>query len=170
MLQLKKPLAVIELETTGVNLGSDRIVEIAIVKIQTDGTRQIKRKLLNPEMPISQASRDLHGITNEMVKDAPTFKQVANEIKQFLDNCGLAGYNSNRFDIPLLAEEFLRVGLEFDFNNRRLVDVQKIFHMMEQRTLSAAYKFYCNKNLEGAHSAQADAMATLEILHAQLER
>jgi DNA polymerase III subunit epsilon len=170
MLQLKKPLAVIDLETTGVNLGSDRIVEIAIVKIQTDGQRLIKRKLLNPEIPISQVSRDLHGITNEMVKDAPTFKQVANEIKQFLDNCDLAGYNSNRFDIPLLAEEFLRVGLEFDFNHRRLVDVQKIFHMMEQRTLSAAYKFYCNKNLEGAHGAEADAVATWEILEAQLEK
>ncbi|THU40025.1 3'-5' exonuclease [Niastella caeni] len=170
MLQLKKPLAIIDLETTGINLGSDRIVEIAIVKVQTDGTRQIKRKLLNPEIPISAISRDLHGITNEMVKDAPTFKQVANEIKQFLDNCDLAGYNSNRFDIPLLAEEFLRVGLEFDFNNRRLVDVQKIFHMMEQRTLSAAYKFYCNKNLEGAHGAEVDAVATWEILQAQIEK
>jgi DNA polymerase-3 subunit epsilon len=170
MLQLKKPLAVIDLETTGVNLSSDRIVEIAIVKIQTDGTRLIKRKLLNPEIPISAVSRDLHGISNEMVKDAPTFKQVANEIKQFLDNCDLAGYNSNRFDIPLLAEEFLRVGLEFDFNHRRLLDVQKIFHMMEQRTLSAAYKFYCNKNLEGAHGAEVDAVATWEILEAQIEK
>src|SRR5687768_814850 len=170
MLQLKKPLAIIDLETTGVNLGSDRIVEIAIVRIQTDGTRQIKRKLLNPEIPISAISREMHGITNEMVKDAPTFKQAANEIKQFLDNCDLAGYNSNRFDIPLLAEEFLRVGLEFDFNNRRLVDVQKIFHMMEQRTLSAAYKFYCNKNLEGAHGAEVDAVATWEILQAQMEK
>ena len=170
MLQLKKPLAIIDLETTGVNLGSDRIVEIAIVKALPDGSKQIKRKLLNPEIPISAVSRDLHGITNEMVKDAPTFKQVANEIKQFLDNCDLAGYNSNRFDIPLLAEEFLRVGLEFDFNNRRLVDVQKIFHMMEQRTLSAAYKFYCNKNLEGAHGAEVDASATWEILQAQIEK
>jgi DNA polymerase-3 subunit epsilon len=170
MLQLKKPLAIIDLETTGVNLGSDRIVEIAIVKALPDGSKQIKRKLLNPEIPISAVSRELHGITNEMVKDAPTFKQVANEIKQFLDNCDLAGYNSNRFDIPLLAEEFLRVGLEFDFNNRRLVDVQKIFHMMEQRTLSAAYKFYCNKNLEGAHGAEVDASATWEILQAQIEK
>src|SRR5687767_12992416 len=170
MLQLKKPLAIIDLETTGVNLGSDRIVEIAIVKVQTDGTRLIKRKLLNPEIPISTISRELHGISNEMVKDAPTFKQVANEIKQFLDNCDLAGYNSNRFDIPLLAEEFLRVGLEFDFSHRRLVDVQKIFHMMEQRTLGAAYKFYCNKNLEGAHGAEADAQATYEVLEAQVKR
>src|SRR5689334_19290724 len=170
MLQLKRPLAIIDLETTGVNLASDRIVEIAIVKALPDGTQQIKRKLLNPEIPISAVSREMHGITNEMVKDAPTFKQVANEIKQFLDNCDLAGYNSNRFDIPLLAEEFLRVGLEFDFNNRQLVDVQKIFHMMEQRTLSAAYKFYCNKNLEGAHGAEVDASATWEILQAQIEK
>jgi len=170
MLQLKKPLAIIDLETTGVNLSTDRIVEIAIVKALPDGTKQIKRKLLNPEIPISAISREMHGITNEMVKDAPTFKQVANEIKQFLDNCDLAGYNSNRFDIPLLAEEFLRVGLEFDFNNRQLVDVQKIFHMMEQRTLSAAYKFYCNKNLEGAHGAEVDASATWEILQAQIEK
>lgn len=170
MLQLKKPLAIIDLETTGVNLSTDRIVEIAIVKIQTDGSQQIKRKLLNPEIPISEVSRNLHGIDNAMVKDAPTFKQVANEIKQFLDNCDLAGYNSNRFDIPLLAEEFLRVGLEFDFNNRTLVDVQKIFHMMEQRTLSAAYKFYCNKELDGAHGAEVDAVATWEVLQAQVAK
>jgi DNA polymerase III subunit epsilon len=170
MLQLVKPLAVIDLETTGINLSTDRIVEIAIVKITTDGKKIVKRKLINPEIPISEVSREMHGITNEMVKDAPTFRQVANEIKQFLDNCDLAGYNSNRFDIPLLAEEFLRVGLEFDFSNRQLVDVQKIFHMMEQRTLSAAYKFYCNKNLEGAHGAEADASATWEILEAQLSK
>ena len=168
MLQLEKPLAVIDLETTGINLSTDRIVEIAIVKIFTDGKKVVKRKLINPEIPISQVSQEMHGITNEMVKDAPTFRQVANEIKQFLDHCDLAGYNSNRFDIPLLAEEFLRVGLEFDFSTRRLVDVQKIFHMMEQRTLSAAYKFYCNKNLDSAHSAEADASATWEILEAQL--
>jgi len=170
MLQLKKPLAIIDLETTGVNLSTDRIVEIAIVRIQPDGTKQIKRKLLNPEIPISVISREMHGITNEMVKDAPTFKQAANEIKQFLDNCDLAGYNSNRFDIPLLAEEFLRVGLEFDFSQRRLLDVQKIFHMMEQRTLGAAYKFYCNKNLDDAHRAEADAVATWEVLQAQMEK
>ena len=168
MLQLSRPLAIIDLETTGINLSTDRIVEIAIVKIQTDGSKVVKRKLLNPEMPISVVSSDLHGITNEMVKDAPTFKQVANEIKQFLDNCDLAGYNSNRFDIPMLAEEFLRVGLDFDFKGRRLVDVQKVFHLMEQRTLSAAYKFYCNKNLEGAHGAEADATATWEVLEAQV--
>jgi len=170
MLKLTKPLAIIDLETTGINLGTDRIVEIAIVKILTDGTRSVKRKLLNPEMPIPKASSDIHGITDEMVKDAPTFRQVANELKQTLDGCDIAGYNSNRFDIPLLVEEFLRVEVDFDMKGRKLVDVQKIFHQMEQRTLSAAYKFYCQKNLDGAHSAEADAQATYEILLAQTER
>jgi DNA polymerase III subunit epsilon len=170
MLQLSKPLAILDLETTGVNLGVDRIVEIAIIKITPDGTRQVKRKLLNPEMPISAVSVEVHGITNEMVKDAPTFKQAANEIKQFLEQCDLAGYNSNRFDIPMLAEEFLRVGLDFEFRGRKLVDVQKVYHLMEQRTLSAAYKFYCNKNLEDAHSAEADASATWDVLQAQVEK
>lgn len=170
MLKLTKPLAAIDLETTGVNPGTDRIVEIAIVKVLTDGTRIVKRKLINPEMPIPKTSSDIHGITDEMVKDAPTFKLVAQELKQVLDGCDIAGYNSNRFDIPLLMEEFLRVQIDFDMKGRRLVDVQKIFHQMEQRTLSAAYKFYCNKNLEAAHSAEADASATLEILEAQTIR
>lgn len=170
MLKLQKPLAFIDLETTGVNLGADRIVEIAIVKVTPDEKKQVKRKLINPEMPIPVASSDIHGITDEMVQNAPTFKQVANEIKQFLDSCDLAGYNSNRFDIPLLVEEFLRTGLEFDLRGRRLLDVQRIFHMMEQRTLGAAYKFYCNKTLDDAHSAEADATATWEILLAQTER
>lgn len=170
MLQLKKPIAFIDLETTGINLGTDRIVEIAIVKILTDGTRSVKRKLLNPEMPIPKASTDVHGITDEMVKDAPTFKQVAQELKQMMDGCDLAGYNSNRFDIPLLMEEFLRAQVEFDMKNRKLLDVQNIFHKMEPRTLGAAYRFYCNKTLDGAHSAEVDASATLEILEAQLER
>ena len=170
MLKLTKPLAFIDLETTGINLGTDRIVEIAIVKILPDGARSVKRKLINPEMPISQSSIDIHGITNEMVKDAPTFKQVANELKQVLDGCDMGGYNSNRFDIPLLVEEFLRVQVDFDMKGRRLVDVQKIFHQMEQRTLGAAYKFYCNKQLDGAHSAEVDASATQEILDAQVSR
>jgi len=170
MLQLIRPLAIIDLETTGVNLGSDRIVEIAIVKILPDGKKQIKRKLINPEIPIPAASTEIHGITNEMVKDAPTFRQVANEMKQFLDHCDLAGYNSNRFDIPMLAEEFLRIGMEFEGKGRKLLDVQKIFHMMEQRTLSAAYRFYCNKELEGAHGAEADAAATWDVLVAQVVR
>lgn len=169
MLQLKKPLAFIDLETTGTNLGSDRIVEVAIVKILPDATRSVKRKIINPEMAIPTAASDVHGITDEMVKDAPTFKQVANELKQMLDGCDIAGYNSNRFDIPLLMEEFLRVGVEFDMKGRKMLDVQKIFHQMEQRTLSAAYKFYCNKKLEGAHSAEVDASATYEILLAQLD-
>lgn len=170
MLKLTRPLAFIDLETTGINLGSDRIVEIGMIKILPDGNRSAKRKLLNPEMAIPQASSDIHGITNEMVKDAPSFKQAANDIRQFLDNCDLSGYNSNRFDIPMLVEEFLRAGVEFDMKGRKLVDVQKVFHMMEQRTLTAAYKFYCHKNLEGAHSAEADARATMEILEAQVER
>lgn len=170
MLQLKKPIAFIDLETTGINLGTDRIVEIAIVKILTDGTRSVKRKLVNPEMPIPKGASDVHGITDGMVKDALTFKQVAHELKQMLDGCDLAGYNSNRFDIPLLMEEFLRSQVDFDMRNRKLLDVQNIFHKMEPRTLGAAYKFYCNKNLEGAHGAEVDASATLEILEAQLER
>jgi DNA polymerase-3 subunit epsilon len=169
-LQLRKPLAFIDLETTGVNIATDRIVEIAIVKINPNGTRQVKRKIINPEMPIPEAASDVHGITNEMVKDAPTFKQVAHEIKQFLEGCDIAGYNSNRFDIPMLAEEFLRAGVDIDLASRRLLDVQKIFHMMEQRTLAAAYKFYCDKDLEGAHSAEIDATATWEILLAQVQR
>lgn len=170
MLQLKKPLAFIDLETTGINLGIDRIVEIAIVKIMADGTKSVKRKLVNPEMPIPKAASDVHGITDEIVKDAPTFKQVAPELKQMLDGCDLAGFNSNRFDIPLLMEEFLRVAIDFDMKNRKLVDVQNIYHKLEPRTLSAAYKFYCNKNLDGAHSAEVDATATYDILQAQTEK
>jgi DNA polymerase-3 subunit epsilon len=169
-LQISRPLAIIDLETTGVNIAVDKIIEIAIIKLLPDGTTQLKRKIINPQIPIPDSSSDVHGITNEMVKDAPTFKQVANEIKQFIDNCDLGGYNSNRFDIPMLIEEFLRAGLDFYTDGRRLIDVQKIFHLMEQRTLSAAYKFYCNKTLEDAHSAEADAVATLEILHAQVLR
>lgn len=168
MLQLTKPLAVIDLETTGINLSTDRIIEIAIVKIMPDGKKISKRKLINPEMAIPKSSSDIHGITNDMVKDAPTFRQVANELKQFIDGCDLGGYNSNRFDVPILVEEFLRIGMEFDCKGRKLVDAQKIFHLMEQRTLSAAYKFYCNKNLDGAHSAEVDAAATWEVLEAQV--
>jgi DNA polymerase III subunit epsilon len=170
MLQITRPLAIIDLETTGINLGSDRIVEVAIVKIMPDEKKLVKRKLINPEMPIPPSSTEIHGITDEMVKDAPSFRQVANELKQFLDNCDLAGYNSNRFDIPMLAEEFLRIGMEFDGKGRKLLDVQKIFHMMEQRTLSAAYRFYCGKELEGAHGAEVDASATWEVLVAQVDK
>jgi DNA polymerase-3 subunit epsilon len=170
MLQLTKPLAVIDIEATGMNLSTDRIIEIAIVKIMPDGRKTVKRKLVNPEMPIPPAVTEIHGITDEMVKDAPVFRQVANEIRQFIDVADLAGYNSNRFDIPMLVEEFLRISLEFDMKNRRLLDVQKIFHQMEQRTLAAAYKFYCNGMLDNAHSAEADAVATWEVLQSQVER
>ncbi len=169
-LQLTRPIAFIDLETTGITISTDRIVEIAMVKVSPDGSRIAKRKLINPQMPIPPGSSEIHGITDEMVKDAPTFKQVANEVKQFIENCDLGGYNSNRFDIPMLIEEFLRVGIEFSIEGRKLVDVQKVFHMMEQRTLSAAYKFYCQKTLEGAHSAEVDATATWEVLDAQVER
>jgi len=170
MLQLKKPLAFIDIEATGTNVSTDRIVEIAIVKMLPDGSKTTKRKLINPEKEIPQVCVDLHGITNEMVKDAPVFKQVAHDIKQFVDGCDLACYNAYRLDLPLLVEEFIRADVEFDIKNRKVVDVQKIFHQMEQRTLSAAYKFYCNKTLEGAHGAEVDAAATAEILNAQLER
>ncbi|MCX6323444.1 MAG: 3'-5' exonuclease [Sphingobacteriales bacterium] len=170
MLQLTRPLAFIDLETTGVSLSTDRIVELAIVKLMPDETRLVKRKLINPQIPIPEASSAIHGITDDMVKDAPSFKQAGNEIKQFLENCDLGGYNSNRFDIPILMEEFLRAGMDVDLSNRRMVDVQHIFYTMEPRTLSAAYKYYCSKELENAHSAEADVNATIEVLHAQVER
>ncbi len=170
MLQLIRPIAFIDLETTGVTISTDRIVELAIVKIMPDGTRIAKRRLVNPQMPIPQVTSDIHGITDDMVKDAPTFKQMSNEIKQFLDNCDLGGYNSNRFDIPLLMEEFIRADVEIDFTTRKMVDVQHIFYSMQPRTLSAAYQFFCNKELIDAHSAEADINATIEVLEAQLEK
>jgi DNA polymerase III subunit epsilon len=170
MLQLKKPLAFIDIEATGSNVSLDRIVEIAIVKILPDGNRSIKRKIINPQIPIPKAITEIHGITDEMVKDAPVFKQAAHDIKQFLDGCDLACYNAYRLDIPILIEEFIRVDVDFDMKGRKVIDVQKIFHQMEQRTLSAAYKFYCQKNLDGAHGAEVDAAATAEILDAQVQR
>lgn len=170
MLQLSRPIAFIDLETTGVSLSTDRIVEIAIIKLLPDGSRQTKRKLLNPQIPIPKTASDIHGITDDMVKDAPTFKSAANEIKVFIENCDLGGYNSNRFDIPILMEEFLRSGLEVDLTKRRMIDVQHIFYTMEPRTLSAAYKFYCEKELVDAHSAEADIAATIDVLDAQLQR
>lgn len=169
-LQLTRPLAFLDLETTGVNIATDRIVEIFILKINPDGTSQKKYKLINPGIPIPPASSEIHGITDDKVKDAPAFKDVANELRQFLEGADLGGYNSNRFDIPLLIEEFLRVGLDFDMGNRRLLDVQHIFHTMEKRTLSAAYQFYCQKDLVDAHSAEADVEATWEVLQAQIDR
>ena len=170
MLQLNRPIAFIDLETTGVSLSSDRIVEIAIIKVLPDNSRQVKRKLINPQIPIPKSSTDIHGITDEMVKDAPTFKQAGNEIKQYLENCDLGGYNSNRFDIPILMEEFLRAGMEVDLSNRRMIDVQHIFYTMEPRTLTAAYKFYCQKELINAHSAEADVEATIDVFLSQVDR
>jgi DNA polymerase III subunit epsilon len=170
MLQLTRPIAFIDLETTGVTISTDRIVELAIVKIMPDGSRIAKRRLINPQIPIPQVTSDIHGITDDMVKDAPTFKQMSNEIKQFLDNCDLGGYNSNRFDIPLLMEEFIRADVDIDFTTRRMVDVQHIFYTMQPRTLSAAYEFFCHKELVDAHSAEADINATIEVLEAQLDK
>jgi DNA polymerase III subunit epsilon len=170
MLQLTRPIAFIDLETTGVSLSADRIVEIAIIKLLPDGSRQVKRKLINPQMPIPKASSDIHGISDEMVKDAPTFKQVANEVKMYMEGCDLGGYNSNRFDIPMLMEEFLRAGMDVDLSKRKMVDVQHIFYTMEPRTLSAAYKFFCGKELVDAHSAEADVSATIDVFLAQLKK
>jgi DNA polymerase-3 subunit epsilon len=169
-LELTKPLAFFDLETTGLNIASDRIVEISVVKIMPNGDKEIKTKLINPTIPISKESIEIHGISDEKVKNKATFKEVANELNDFIAGCDLAGYNSNRFDIPLLAEEFLRAGIDFDVKGRKFVDVQNIFHKMEQRTLVAAYKFYCNKDLTNSHSAEADTTATYEILEAQIEK
>jgi DNA polymerase III subunit epsilon len=169
-LQLTKPLAFIDLETTGISLTNDRIVELAIVKVMVDGETKKLRKFINPGIPIPPQATAIHGITDEMVKNQPSFKEVSNEVKQFLLGCDLAGYNSNRFDIPLLVEEFLRNGQEFDVDQAELLDVQRIFHLLEPRNLTAAYRFYCNKNLEDAHSAEADVMATWEVLQAQIEK
>jgi len=169
-LSLKRPLVFIDLEATGVNVGADRIVEIALLKIHPSGTKESKRYLINPTIPIPEVVTKIHGITDEQVKDAPKFADVAKEVHAFLGGCDLAGYNSNKFDIPMLIEEFTRAGVLFDISVCKLVDVQNIFHKMEQRTLSAAYKFYCNKNLEGAHTAEADTNATFEVLIAQLEK
>lgn len=169
-LKLKRPLAFFDLEATGVNVASDRIVEISILKAMPDGTELIKTLKINPQMPIPLASSLIHGIYDEDVKDAPTFKDVAQEIIDFLGDADLAGYNSNKFDIPMLMEEFLRVKAPFDIDNRHFVDVQNIFHQMEQRTLKAAYKFYCGKDIINAHSAEADIKATYEVLLAQIEK
>lgn len=169
-LNLKRPLAFFDLETTGVNVASDRIVEISILKAMPDGTELVKTMRINPAMPIPLESSIIHGIYDDDVKDAPTFKQAGEDLARFLDDCDLAGYNSNRFDIPVLLEEFLRAGIDFDLDNRRFVDVQNIFHQMEQRTLRAAYQFYCGKSIVNAHSAEADIRATYEVLLAQLSK
>lgn len=169
-LNLKNPLVFFDLETTGIDITKDRIVEISYVKVFPNGKEESKTMRINPERPIPPESTAIHGITDDDVKDCPTFKAVAKTLAAQIDGCDLAGYNSNRFDIPLLAEEFLRADVNIDLNRRKFVDVQTIFHKMEQRTLSAAYKFYCNKTLENAHTAAADTMATYEVLQAQLDR
>lgn len=169
-LNLRNPLVFFDLETTGINIVKDRIVEISFVKVHPNGKEECKTRRINPEMPIPPESTAIHGITDEDVKDCPTFKEIAKSLAAQIEGCDLAGYNSNRFDIPLLAEEFLRAGVDIDLNKRKFIDVQTIFHKMEQRTLSAAYKFYCDKSLENAHTAEADTMATYEILKAQLDR
>lgn len=169
-LNLTKPICFFDLETTGVNITSDRIVEISILKVYPNGKEERKTWRVNPEMPIPKEVTEIHGISDADVADKPTFKALAKEVYNMIKDSDLGGFNSNRFDIPLLAEEMLRAEVDFDMKNRQSVDVQTIFHKMEQRTLSAAYKFYCDKNLDDAHSAEADTNATYEVLKAQLEK
>lgn len=169
-LNLTKPICFFDLETTGINISKDRVVEISILKVYPNGNKESRTWLVNPEMTIPQEVIEIHGISNEKVANEPTFKELAKDIYNMIKDSDLGGFNSNRFDIPLLAEELLRADIDFDMKSSLAVDVQTIFHKMEQRTLSAAYKFYCNENLEGAHSAEADTNATYEILKAQLDR
>lgn len=169
-ISIKNPLVFIDLETTGIDVVNDRIVEISALKIMPNGKQELKTRRVNPTIPIPAEATAVHGISNDDVKDEPTFKEMAKSLAQFLEGCDLAGFNSNKFDFPLLAEEFLRADVDFDFRKRKFIDVQTIFHKMEKRTLEAAYKFYCEKELEGAHSAEADTLATFEVLKAQLDR
>lgn len=169
-LKLNNPLVFFDLETTGINITRDRIVEISLLKVHPNGKEETKTRRLNPEMPIPAESTAIHGITDEDVKDCATFKQVAKSLADFLEGCDMAGFNSSRFDVPLLTEEFLRAGVDFDTSKRKFVDVQIIFHRKEQRTLEAAYAFYCNKQLENAHSAEVDVLATYEVLKSQLDK
>jgi DNA polymerase-3 subunit epsilon len=169
-LNLTKPICFFDLETTGINISKDRVVEISILKVYPDGKEESKTWLVNPEMNIPAEITAIHGISNEDVADKPTFKELANEIHNVIKDSDLGGFNSNRFDIPLLAEEMLRAEIDFDMKSRLAIDVQTIFHKMEQRTLSAAYKFYCDKDLTDAHSAEADTNATFQVLKAQLKK
>ncbi len=168
-LNLKNPIVFFDLETTGVNINTDRIVEICYLKVYPNGNEESKTMRINPEMHIPEAASAIHGIYDKDVENSPTFKEVAKEIAKDIEGCDLAGFNSNRFDIPVLAEEFLRAGVDIDMMKRKFIDVQVIYHKLEQRTLSAAYKFYCKKNLEDAHTAEADTRATYEVLKAQLD-
>ena len=169
-LNLKRPLAFFDLEATGVNIGIDRIVEISIIKLHPDGLEEVRTWRVHPDMPIPLESSLIHGIYDEHIKDEPVFKHIAESVAEFLADSDLAGFNSNKFDIPMLMEEFLRAGVKFDLDNRHFVDVQNIFHQMEQRTLKAAYQFYCDKQIINAHSAEADTRATMEVLLAQIAR
>ena len=169
-LQLTRPICFFDLETTGVNVTNDRIVEICVHKVHPNGKEETHTWRVNPTIPIPAGASAVHGIYDADVADKPTFAHLAAEVNGLIQDSDLAGYNSNKFDIPLLAEEFLRAGIEFDMSKRRAVDVQNIFHRMEQRTLTAAYKFYCDKSLEDAHSAEADVLATYEVLKSQLDR
>jgi len=169
-LKLKKPIAFFDLETTGINIATDRIVELSVLKINTNGVEEWLSSKVNPEMPIPPQVTAIHGIKDEDVAAAPTFRELAKKLTAFIEGCDLAGYNAIKFDLPLLAEEFLRVDVDFNFRKRKYVDVQVIFHKKEQRTLSAAYMFYCNKELEGAHGSKADTAAAYEVLKAQLDR
>ncbi|OIN56395.1 3'-5' exonuclease [Arsenicibacter rosenii] len=169
-LHLRKPLAFFDLETTGINIAKDRIIELCFIKAMPNGEVIVKSQRVNPGMPIPLESSLIHGIYDDDVKDAQPFKSVARTLAQFIDGCDLAGFNINRFDVPMLVEEFLRANIDFDMKNRRLVDAQRIFHLMEPRNLSAAYRFYCGKELLNAHSAEADTMATLEVLNAQVQK
>ncbi|MBI3136422.1 MAG: 3'-5' exonuclease [Bacteroidetes bacterium] len=169
-LVLTKPLAFFDLETTGLNISKDKIIEIAILKVYPDQREERYVKRINPGIPIPAESQAIHGISDADVKDCPTFDKLVHEISSFIGDADLAGYNSNKFDIPFLLEEFLRLGVELEMENRKFIDVQTIFHKMEQRTLGAAYRFYCQKEIEHAHSAEADIVATFEVLKAQLDR
>lgn len=169
-LNLKTPIAFFDLESTGINISTDRIVEISILKVHPNGRQEIKTSLINPTIPIPAESSAIHGIYDKDVKDSPTFKTLSRELQQFLEGADLAGFNVLKFDIPLLVEEFLRSGIDFDIEKRNILDSQKIFHMMEKRNLSAAYKFYCGKTLENAHSAEADTIASFEVFKAQMEK
>ncbi len=169
-LNLKNPIVFFDLETTGTNINSDRIVEICYLKVYPNGMEETKTMRINPEMHIPESATAVHGIHDEDVANCPKFKEVAASIAHDIEGCDLAGFNSNRFDIPVLAEEFLRAGVDINMSKRKFIDVQVIYHKLEQRTLSAAYKFYCDKNLEDAHTAEADTRATYEVLKAQLDR
>ncbi|KYG72534.1 MULTISPECIES: 3'-5' exonuclease [Roseivirga] len=169
-LNLKNPLVFFDLETTGINIAQDRIVELAFLKVMPNGETEKKVHLVNPTIPIPEESAMIHGIRDEDVADKPTFKELAKNLAKFLEGCDLGGFNIVRFDVPLLVEEFLRAGVDFEVSQRKLIDAQKVFFLMEQRTLTAAYKFYCGKELEGAHGAEADNDATYEVFKAQIEK